>query len=74
MLDPIDRDPPPEFATDELVTAFASVTSQLETALSDPTMRRLLMANRDRLIAACEAAFRIEARLLFGNEPALAAE
>jgi len=66
-----DRNPPPEFPTDELVTAFESVTSQLEAALSDPTMRRLLLADRQRILAACETALAIEDAL---DEPAVSAE
>ena len=65
-----DRDPPPEFETDQLVTAFASVVLQIEDALSDPNKKRLLIANRDRLLAACETALSIEALV---DAPALSA-
>lgn len=70
MLDTIDRDPPPEFATDELVTAFANITSQIESALVDPAMRRLLLGNRARILAACDTALAIEALV---DAPALSA-
>jgi hypothetical protein len=68
-----DRDPPDE-PGERMVWDFAELVRTIEAAMSDPELRRQIEANRDRLIAACEAAFRIEARLLFGNEPALAAE
>jgi hypothetical protein len=64
----------PEYEADIIVSTFETGASKLERALSDPAMRNLILANRDRILRACEAAFRIEARLLFGNEPALAAE
>lgn len=70
MIDPIDRDPPPEYHTDELVTAFASITNQLAGALDDPAKRRLLLANRHSLLMSCETALAIETAL---DEPALSA-
>jgi hypothetical protein len=69
-LDPIYRDPPFEHETDMLVHAFESAASQIESALVDPAMRRLLLGNRDRILAACETALAIEALV---DAPALSA-
>jgi hypothetical protein len=62
-LDPIYRDPPFEHETDMLVHAFESAASQIESALVDPDLRRLLLA-------ACETALAIEALV---DAPALTA-
>ena len=58
-----DLDPPPEFETDQLVSAFASITSQLASALDDPAKKRMLLANRHSLLASCETALTIEMAL-----------
>lgn len=70
MSDLIDRDPPFEHETDMLVHAFESAVGQIESALVDPAMRRLLLGNRDRILAACETALAIETAL---DEPSLSA-
>ena len=60
----------PEYEADIIVSTFETGASKLEAGLSDPTMRSLLVANRGRILAACETALAIETAL---DEPALSA-
>jgi hypothetical protein len=70
MLEPIDRDPPPEHG-ERMVSDFEALARTLEAALSDPTLRKQIDANMDLLEEAIDTVFRID--LLIDKTPVLSA-
>jgi hypothetical protein len=69
-LDPIDRDPPEQHG-ERMVAQFEALALTIESALSDPELRRQIEANHDLLEKAIDTIFRID--LLIDKTPVLSA-
>jgi hypothetical protein len=70
MPDDCDRDPP-ENHGERMVRDFAELARTIEAAMCDPELRRQIHANRNSVVAAVDAANRIEDMLLWSGEPSL---